>query len=147
MSVTKVDFYILKTQSIDARLSFICKLIEKIYKNNHQLFVFCQDETQAVALDEKLWVFKPESFIPHRLQNIRSLAKLSVEKIQIGINPPEPLYQDILLNESLIFPSFFTQFTRIIEVIHDDEIVKSQGRERYRSYQTHGCTIRSHKIH
>lgn len=141
MSVARVDFYILETQSAATRLSFICKLIEKIYLSNHQLFVFCQEEKKAMELDASLWTFKPESFIPHSLENTKEA------KVQISMAIPAPFYKDILLNESLVFPDFFTQFTRIIEIVHDDDTVKSLGRERYRAYKAKGCAIKSHQLH
>ena len=139
----KVDFYILNTASYEERLTFTCKLIESIYQQNHKLFVFCQEKSRAELLDENLWTFKDTSFIPHHLQNE---GPTPPAPIQIGLEAPSKYYRDILLNETCTIPPFYSQFNRIIEIIHDDEEVKIKGRERYRNYQSNGLTIRNYKI-
>ncbi|OGV26604.1 MAG: hypothetical protein A3F18_06430 [Legionellales bacterium RIFCSPHIGHO2_12_FULL_37_14] len=139
----QIDFYIINTPSLEKRLAFICQLIEKIYNMNHQLFVFCQTEKDANLIDEALWTFKPDSFIPHHLQNEGPTPPAPV---QIGTNTPSKQFKDILLNLSFSIPNFYLQFKRTIEIIHDDAEVKAKGRIRYRTYQANGCILAGHQV-
>ncbi len=65
--MSKVDFYILPTDSLSARLDFACKLCEKAWRLGHQVYLHCQDAEQRSELDQRLWRFKGEAFVPHDL--------------------------------------------------------------------------------
>ena len=43
----------------------ICILIEKLYKQEHKILVLCADEETVTVLDNVLWGFNEDSFIPH----------------------------------------------------------------------------------
>lgn len=139
----RVDFYLLKTEDPQMKLHFICRLIEKIYLSNHKLFAYCQTQDLAHELDETLWTFRPDCFIPHHLQGEGPFPPAPV---QIGIDFPSKHFNEVLLNLTSSVPSFSTQFQRIVEVIYEDEQVKTLGRERYRNYQSHGYALRMHTI-
>lgn len=139
----KVDFYILNTSANEARLLFLCRLIEKAYLTKHRLFAYCEDKHRAEELDERLWTFQPESFIPHHLQGE---GPTPPPPIQIGINTPASPFHDILLNLTPSVPEFYYRFKRVIEVIDEVPEAKILGRTRYRSYQTQGCVIQTHHI-
>lgn len=143
MSAIRVDFYLLKTNDYQTRLHFICRLIEKIYFQHHKLFAYCQTQDLANELDETLWTFRPDCFIPHNLQGE---GPFPPPPVQIGIEPPSKHFHNLLLNLTSCVPTFSTQFQRIIEVIYEDEQTKILGRERYRNYQSHGYTLHMHPI-
>lgn len=62
--MSKVDFYILPTDSLSARLDFACKLCEKAWRLGHRVYLHCQDAEQRDELDLRLWRFKGEAFVP-----------------------------------------------------------------------------------
>jgi DNA polymerase-3 subunit chi len=143
MQTKRVDFYILSTTDVNEHLLFLCKFIEKIYLKNHKLFAYCDTETQAHQLDEFLWTFRADSFIPHHLQDD---GPTPPPPIQIGTKPPSKQFRDLLLNQTPTYPDFSLQFQRVIEVIYEDEQIKQTGREKYRAYQSQGWAVFTHKI-
>ena len=70
---TKIDFYILPSAATSARLDFACKLTEKAWRLGHRVYLHCSDAAQRQDLDERLWRFKGESFVPHSHCTMRSI--------------------------------------------------------------------------
>ena len=66
--MTKIDFY--QIESDEAPLLFSCRLVAKIYRLGHQVHIHTENEAQAKEIDALLWHFRPESFIPHTLDNL-----------------------------------------------------------------------------
>ena len=139
----RVDFYLVKDDQPDASWLVACRLIEKAYYKGHQVFVFCDNQQDAEKLDELLWTFKPESFIPHHLQGE---GPEPPPPVQIGWGQEPRGFHDILLNMSKDIPSFHARFKRIIEIISPEEAARTVGREHYRSYPGHGYALETHEI-
>ena len=64
--MTRVDFYVVSDASPEARLQVAARLTEKAQRQGHSLFINTSSESEAEALDELLWTFRPASFIPHQ---------------------------------------------------------------------------------
>ena len=139
----KIDFYILNDEQMQADWLFACKLIEKAYEMGHQVYVLCDDVTQAHAFDELLWTFKPESFIPHHIQGE---GPKPPPPIQIGFSNDSPSSRDILINLSRFIPNYFKSFNRICEIVGTQEDMKMIKREHYKFYQGHQFKIDTHKL-
>lgn len=136
----KIDFYILQDHQ---HLLFVCRLIEKIYKQRHRIYVYTDQQQEAHALDELLWTYREDSFLPH---NLYGEGPDTAPPIQIGFNQIPENHRDILINLSQTVPTFFQQFSRILELVPQDENMQKCARERYRYYQTQGCSITTHKL-
>lgn len=138
----QVDFYLLDTPEEPRRNTFICKLVEKIYRQNHTLYIHCKDRAEAHHLDELLWTFSDTSFIPH---NIAGEGPTNPPPIQLGFEgTPKP--REILINLCTTIPLFYNHFQRILEIVPQDETLQSAARERYQFYKTHGYVLNTHKI-
>ncbi|QDQ39106.1 DNA polymerase III subunit chi [Legionella geestiana] len=142
MSPVRVDFYLLEDPSPEGRWQVICRLIEKAWLRKHQVFVFCDTEADAETLDEALWTFKPQSFIPHNLQGE---GPDYPPPVQIGLAEPRG-FNDILVNLSAGIPAFYGRFQRVIEIISGKEAAREAGRARYRGYRTAGCALQTHTL-
>lgn len=140
----KVDFYILDSTDEIQRTRFLCDLIEKAYLDKHRLFVYCPDKTVAETLDESLWTFRSDSFVPHHIQGE---GPTPPPPVQIGTETPSTMFQDILLNLCPVVPEFYYKFKQVIEVVGASDEAKALARTRYRSYQTQSCTINTQHIH
>lgn len=68
MPVPRVDFYLVTETGAQAPLLLCCRLLEKAYQQQHKVYVQTPSQQEAEALDELLWTFKDECFIPHNLQ-------------------------------------------------------------------------------
>ena len=139
----RIDFYLLNQASPDASGLFICRLLEKAYRQGHRVFVYCKHAEQADHLDELLWTFKPESFIPHHLQGE---GPEPPPPIQIGYAREPQGFSDILLNLSDQVPAFYSKFRRVIEVIAADEPSKELGRTHFRFYRDAGIRPQTNDI-
>jgi DNA polymerase III subunit chi len=134
----RVDFYVLTNSDPNQKLLTACRLIEKAYNNGHRVFVYCDNQTQAHDVDELLWTYKEESFIPHNLQGEGPEPSPAV---QIGYDPKLCNYNDILINLSESIPVFFTQFKRTLEIVATDEAAKEISRQHYRYYKQNNLKI------
>lgn len=139
----KIDFYILPEGDAKTRLQYACRLVEKAYKNQHRIYINAENETQAHQLDEMLWTFRDDSFLPH---NLYGEGPEPAPPIQIGFNITPEKHRDILLNLSNQVPAFFEHFNRVLEIIANDPDMQARGRENYRVYRTQGYDITTHKL-
>jgi DNA polymerase-3 subunit chi len=144
--VTQVDFYILDSDSDDARLQLTCKIVEKATQLDHHVFVHSASDAEAAALDELLWTLSQGSFIPHRV--VRTpLEGAPPEPVLIGVNQtPGAGRWDVLINLAAEVPEFFSRYERVAEVVDADAVRRAQSRERYRFYRDRGYKLNTHQV-
>ena len=138
-----IDFYLLAQPDKKDKFLYACRIIEKAYLRNHVIFIYCENQADAETLDEMLWTFKEDSFIPHNLQGE---GPEPPPPVQIGFGDEPRNFQDILINLSNEVPGFYSRFKRIIEVVSEDHDDKELSRTRYRHYRTSQCNIKTHHI-
>lgn len=141
----KIDFYILPEANPISLLQFTCRLIEKAFQQQHRIYVHTENRALAHQLDEMLWTYRDDSFLPH---NLYGEGPEPAPPIQIGYNPTTVLekHRDILINLDQTIPPFYTQFSRVLELIIQDTAAQEAGRERYRAYRSQGLEINTHKL-
>jgi DNA polymerase III subunit chi len=139
--MTQIDFHILSETNLDARYLYCCRLVEKIASLNHKILIVVDNQTQAAEMDDLLWSFKPESFIPHQL--IGGEESVNVE---ISFNS-EALgdHQDVLIILSQNIPQRFSRFSRVCEIVVQENNVLNATREHYKFYKERGYPIQQHK--
>lgn len=143
MPSIRVDFYLLASNQNDARWLIACRLLEKAYAKGHKVYVLCNNQQDAELLDELLWTFKDDSFIPHNLQGE---GPEPPPPIQIGYGREPRGFNDILLNLANYIPDFYPKFKRIMEIVINEETDKEQSRAHYRDYRAKGCELHTHQI-
>lgn len=143
MSPIRVDFYLLSSDQSEARWLIACRLLEKAYAKGHKVFVLCNNKHDAELLDELLWTFKEESFIPHNLQGE---GPEPPPPIQVGYEGEPRGFNDILLNLSDHIPNFYSRFKRVMEIVINVESAKELSRKQYRDYRNKGCELHTHQI-
>lgn len=142
MPSIRVDFYLLTDNGPQAPLLLACRLLEKAYLNNQRCFVYCATKKEAENLDELLWIFKDNSFIPHHLQE-----EAHDSPIHIGYTGSEPSKDtSLLVNLAAEIPLFYPRFSRIIEIVANNEAAKTLSRTHYREYRTKQCELFTHNI-
>jgi len=139
----KIDFYILEEASQASALAFACQLVEDLHQNNQQIYIHAKSLQEAEQLDNLLWTFKAESFIPH---NLYRHSDQSPPPVQIGFSEAPERHKNILVNVSQIAPSFYQQFAHLIEVVFADPAAQQAARERYKQYRSQGFEINTHKL-
>jgi DNA polymerase-3 subunit chi len=139
--VTRVDFYIVEGD--DDRLGIACRLAQKAYDAGQKVHVHTGDAAQTQRLDDLLWTFRQQSFVPHARAGTPE-ADGSPVVIDHGDAPDAP-YQ-LLFNLAADVPPFFSRFERVIEVIGRDPDEVRQGRARYRFYRERGYPLSDVKV-
>lgn len=142
--MTRVSFYLLKSQDPQQRQHFACRIAEKAYQQGHQVLIHTENAKQSAEIDHALWAFRAESFVPHQILERDELPDAPVV-ISHDTTPP-PKLMDVLINLNSVQPSFFSQFHRLAEIIDENEEVKQQGRVRYQFYKDRGYSLEMHKI-
>jgi len=144
--MTRVDFYVLDDSDEQNRYRLICKLAEKAFRHDKTVFIHSDDPDMLSALDEQLWTFRPDSFVPHRLLDANALPdKTDSDPVQLSTGEPAN-DRRVLINLSSKVPPFFSRFERTLEVVNQAETVRDTGRERYRYYQHRGYPLQHHKM-
>jgi DNA polymerase-3 subunit chi len=133
--MTRVDFH----SKVPDKLLYACRLVRKACAADMRVVVFTQDRTQLDALDEALWTFSEQDFLPHVMAG-DALAAQTPVILTDDADAVLPHHQ-ILINLSGETPAHFARFERLFEVISTDEDDLAAGRERYRQYQQRGYPL------
>jgi DNA polymerase-3 subunit chi len=126
----KADFYVLPSSDPDTRGRFLCRLVEKIRALGHEIFIQTGNESEAHRIDQLLWEYRPESFIPHSLLNEEDEAG-----VKIGWNEQRPAHQDVYVNLDLAIPTDALKFDRILEIVVQSDDILLATRANYKQYQ------------
>ena len=140
----EISFYILSSTGMHERYRFACKLIEKAYRSGSFCYVLTDTEAHSHTLDELLWTFRPNSFIPHQIYQ-GEMPQFS-NTVLIG-NQPAPLqWQKIILNLASNPLADLSNTEKVLEILDNDEQIKTLGRQRYRYYKQLGIELITHNI-
>ncbi|WML90568.1 DNA polymerase III subunit chi [Thiothrix lacustris] len=140
--MTKIDFYVGKTNSLQARLLLACKVIMKAHQQQMHTYIHTDTATTSAKLDDLLWTFNELAFIPHALAPTTE----QNNRILIG-HDHEPMENcGLLINLSNEIPSFFSRFERLAEILDQDEPVLHAGRKRYQFYRDRGYNLDYHQL-
>jgi len=144
--MTRVDFYVLSDADANNRNMLVCKLAEKAFRHDKLVFIHSDDTQLLKQLDEQLWQFRSDSFVPHRLLDADEMTN-QVDSDPVQLSGGEPGNdRRVLINLASEVPTFFSRFERTLEVVNQAENVRETGRERYRFYQQRGYPLHHHKM-
>lgn len=135
--MTRIEF---RTDIAD-KISYTCRWVRKALSLSSppKIVLFSSDRTQLVKLDEALWTFSDQDFLPHAMANDPKAARAPV--ILTDNDIIELPHHQILVNLSDVIPSCFAQFERLIELVSTDQADAAAGRERYAHYRQRGYTL------
>ena len=152
--MTKIDFYIAGSENASDANShrlIACRIIEKAYRKNLSVYVHTDNEQDAADIDELLWSFRANSFIPHEMdndaeeKNTDSAATLApAVLISCSGNPRQ--HSDVLVNLSNQRPEFYGRFLRLAEIVSADDQSKTKSRERYKYFRDRGYPLNVHQL-
>jgi len=129
----RIEFYRLNSAQPDARLRVVCQLARKGWQAGLPVFIRCQDKAQQQAMDEWLWRFRPEAFVPHALAEHQESAP-----VIIGEDESPAQSGGLLINLKLGVSPHIKQFSRIIELISQQSELLQVSRANFRHYQQKG---------
>ena len=171
--MTNVDFYILDAQTQNARQHFVCLLAQKAYTQGHKVYIHNDTLNDCKSMDEALWEYRDESFIPHRLhgllnnqeKNVSLIKKSNSDRvtkvhhnnkgeykylnrtpIHIGHQLESNHSFEVLINLSHQVPGFIDQFDRVAEIVCQQPEWLSLKRQHYRQYKDLGYSVNQHDL-
>lgn len=140
--MTQANFYLLSEKI--AYYPYICRLVEKIYRMKLRIYLLSNNEAEVQTLDRLLWEFRDDSFVPHEIYQQQHDI---IAPVILGHNLETlPKQMDVLVNLATTVPHFYTQFSRVIEVVGNDAKLKQQCREKYKYYQQNEIQIITHTV-
>lgn len=143
----RVDFYIVNEHTENSRWLLACRLAEKAYNLQHRVYIHTLNEIQAQQLDDLLWTFRQNSFVPHALSSaVDSSSLIADTPVLIGHQTNPSIDADVLINLGADIPAFFEKFTRVVELVDQDENILNQSRQRFRWYREQGYEPASHRL-
>ena len=140
----RVDFYILKSEAARERFTFACRLAEKAYLRDLSVVIVNDTLGDARALDDLLWTFSENSFVPHQVYAAED-SKDPPAPVQLTVEPAMPPAADLLVNLSARVPEAWERFARIAEIIDADEERRRLGRERFNYYRDLKVVLETHQ--
>jgi len=142
----QIDFYSLQQSEEQDRLFFTCRLCEKAVNQGLKIYIHTDSEQVAQEMDDLLWSFKPESFIPHAIIGIDDELTADEEiPVFIGCIGEFPGKGD-LLNLGRDIPDFHGNFSRIAEIVPNSEDAKSNLRDHWNTYKSRGYELNHHAM-
>jgi DNA polymerase-3 subunit chi len=137
--MTRVDFF--QVDSNENPLMFTCRLVEKAYRQGCHIYVHTESADHAAELDELLWTFRADRFIPHALLDSGTPAPVH---IGCGTDPGE--HKDVMINLSGDIPDFFSRFERVTEIVPQEPHKRSEARNNFRFYKDRGYPLKYHDL-
>jgi DNA polymerase-3 subunit chi len=138
IDVPRADFYLIaKPRFREQPLLLVCELAKKACAAEQPLLVLVESMAQAEALDDLLWEFDPDAYVPHQIAG----ADEDDDIVPVLIVPPEcdaPLRPLVLNLRAAAVPD---GFERVLEVVPSDESARGPLRERWKHYQARGVEV------
>lgn len=145
--MSQVVFYIIKEQQVNhagvsEQLAYACSLACYFYLQNKKVFIYTDSQQDAFDVDEYLWQFDGDSFVPHNLLGEGPRFGTPVEISWHAPIHPRP----ILINLSTETPDFAINFQQIVDFVPFSEELKIAARTRYSSYKKMGLSLSTQTV-
>lgn len=145
-------FYVLKhkealdnpelEKDIPAHFDLAARLATDQFRQGKRVFIYTNDKNDSHIIDEYLWSFEANSFVPHNLQGEGPANGAPVE---IGDSTPVG-NRRILINLATKVPDFINRFSQVFDFVPSDTSLKQAARERYKYLRQMGVNISTQDI-
>jgi DNA polymerase-3 subunit chi len=127
--------------------AYLCRLLRKASLAGLRSWVLLPQDLLR-PLDDALWTFSAEDFIPHAVCGIAPPAQWQRAAVVLsdGAMPEPGAGVSVLVNLQPAVPNGFEGFQRLIEVVPEDDALKAAARQRWRHYTGLGYTIERHDV-
>lgn len=139
----RADFYLIaKPRFLEQPLLLVCELARKAHDSGQTLLILARDAQQAEELDELLWEFDEDAYLPHQIVGQGEDDEITpILIVAPGSETPDRPLVVNLRNE--VAPG---TYERVLEVVPADESARGPLRERWRQYQARGAQVHKHDM-
>ncbi|MDR0780130.1 MAG: DNA polymerase III subunit chi [Pseudomonadales bacterium] len=139
--MARVNFYLLRHDDAHARLHLACRLSEQLLRQGLKVRLLATHEDEARTLDQLLWTFSAESFVPHALQNTAPAACSVLIDWHL-----DAFTGGNLLNLTAELPPQPALFDSIAEFVLNNDAAKALSRRKWNAYKQGGHELRHHQV-
>ncbi len=98
------------------------------------------------ALDQALWTFAPQDFVPHAVLGVAPPSVVAHSSIVLAAQPLAASPRALLVNLGGGVPEGFDQFARLFELVSADATDLDAARERWKRYKAQGHGVEKHDV-
>lgn len=139
----RADFYLIaKPRFLAEPQKLVCELVKKAYEANLWTLVLARDAAQAEELDELLWAFEDDAYIPHQIAGTDEEDELT----PVLIAAPEFAAPSRTLVINLRDDAYLGACERVLEVVPADPSARDPLRERWKQYKALGFEMNKHDM-
>lgn len=139
----RADFYLIaKPRFASQPLLLVCELCRKANDAGLFTLVLARDAAQAEELDDLLWSFDADAFIPHQIAGQDE----DEEEALVLIATPDTDAPQRPLVINLRDAAWLEPCDRVLEVVPADPAARGPLRERWRQYQAAGYNLAKHDM-
>ncbi|NID04053.1 DNA polymerase III subunit chi [Luteibacter jiangsuensis] len=138
----RADFYLIdKPRFREDPLLLVCELAKRAFGAQQPTLILTRDFEQAEAIDEYLWAFDEDTYIPHQLAGDEEDANTAVLIVPPGVETPD---RPLVINlRDTCAPG---QFDRVLEVVAADPAEREGSRSRWTQYKQAGFEVTKHDM-
>ena len=138
----RADFYLIaKERFREEPLRLVCELARKAYDANLWTLVLARDDEQAQRLDELLWEFDADAYIPHQMAGDE---EDELTPVLIATPDADTPMRALVIN--LRDEPVAGDFERVLEVVPADDSARGPLRERWKQYQSRGLELKKYDM-
>jgi DNA polymerase III subunit chi len=142
MSEQIIRFYELASARFQADpLLLVAKLAEKAFETEASCVILASDDAQAEQLDDKLWNYAEDAFLPHQIAGQDDDEDCPVLIVTPAFVAP---IRDVTINLRNAPVAHFG--ARLLEVIPLDEVEKQAARARFKAFVARGLKPSHEKV-
>ncbi len=119
-----------------------CLQASYFYRQGQRVFIYTKDTHSAETIDDMLWAFEPDSFVPH---NLAGEGPKQGSAVEISHQPIKGR-RSVLINLTSTVPNFANQFNYIVDFVPAKASLKQQARERFKTYRQWGFHVDNQPI-
>lgn len=133
----RADFYLIdKPRFREQPLLLVCELAKRAYAAQQPTLILARDFAQAEAIDELLWDFDADTYIPHQIAGDDDDQHTAVLIVPPGVDTPD---RPMLINLRETCPN--GRFERVLEVVAADPAEREGSRTRWSEYKRLGMDV------
>ena len=141
--MARADFYLIaKPRFTEKPLLLVCELARKACDAGQPLLVLANSAAQAEVLDELLWEFDPDAYVPHQVAGVDEDDELA--PVLIVAPEFEAPMRPLVIN--LRAEAVREGFERVLEVVPADAASREPSRQRWKDYAARGLEVSKHDM-
>lgn len=139
----RADFYLIaKPRFLAEPLRLVCELARRAHDSGQPTLILARDASQADALDEMLWAFDEDAYLPHQIAGQDEDDEITpVLIVAPDVDTPE---RPLVINlRDGVAPG---RYERVLEVVPADASAREPLRRRWSQYKAMGFALAKHDM-